>query len=536
MSFMLIKIVSGYHPAQEMSKNFDDRGGVIGRSEECDWVLFDMTRIVSKQHAAIVYHAGQFFLEDISTNGVMIAPEFTVLGRGNRKALAINDSFRIGDFVFHVESMTLGASDLFAELPEQNESDLLSILSNSPAVERDTENNIKPLHITSFDEAPITTAEPLNLSALDFDPKPLVVEPLNMNRGTAPVVNALPDDWELSGVFNLGQLADVPLHKAPESTLSQPHQVLDSLSDWDLPVVTQAAVVAAAVSPQVEKNQSLNEGEATRPETASPAPIDPMVSLQQDILAPTPTPTSNLATAAASIPAPVSEPAPAPSQVASPAPLSPQPQPQPMPLAAPADDAAETSLYLNLGLPPELSVRLAEGQLEQDVATIIQATTAGLMKLLQARSQFKHESRLAMTQVQSRSNNPLKFCIEASDALELMLVKKKAGYLTPQRAYEEAIHDLQLHQTAFISGLQAAMSGILKELAPEQIEQEVKSSMLGKVEMVAHAQAWRVYKEKQHKLSQAVIHNFSEVMGKYFSDAYTRFIAENSTSTEKPDV
>jgi predicted component of type VI protein secretion system len=54
MSFILIKIVSGYHPAQEMTKTFDDRGGVIGRSEECDWVLFDMTRIVSKQHASIV--------------------------------------------------------------------------------------------------------------------------------------------------------------------------------------------------------------------------------------------------------------------------------------------------------------------------------------------------------------------------------------------------------------------------------------------------------------------------------------------------
>jgi len=489
MPFILIKIVSGSHPAQEMSKSFDDRGGFIGRSEECDWILFDMTRIVSKQHASIIYAGGQFFLEDISTNGVFIAPSFSVLGRGNRKVLATNDSFRIGDFVFHVESMTLGTDQFRVASPEQSDSDLLSILNNSPANECDTANNIQPLHITSFDIAPATSSGPINQSARELNPVQSSVDQLDINRGQAPVVNALPDDWELSGFFNARKLSDLPVRTEPEIVLAQPLEDMNTLSEWDLPVAPQAP---AALSPQFEKSKLSTVDESPILEAPPSIRTEPLVSAQQE-------------------------------------------KPS-LHQAVSAQVTTETSLYLNLGLPPELSVRLSEGQLEQDVANIIQATTAGLMKLLQARAQFKHESRLAMTQVQPKSNNPLKFCIEPSDALELMLVKRKSGYLTPLSAYEEAIHDLQLHQTAFISGLQAAMSGILDELAPEKIEQEVKSSMLGKVEMVAHAQAWRLYKEKQNRLNQAVTHNFSEVMGKFFSDAYARFIAENSASTEKPDV
>lgn len=51
---------------------FYPAGGVVGRAAECDWVIPDQTRFISGRHAIVSYEAGQYFLTDISTNGVYV--------------------------------------------------------------------------------------------------------------------------------------------------------------------------------------------------------------------------------------------------------------------------------------------------------------------------------------------------------------------------------------------------------------------------------------------------------------------------------
>lgn len=60
-------------PAAPVSKIFTSDGGVIGRSERCDWRLEDETRHLSNEHAQVTSHNGVFFLTDISTNGTRVA-------------------------------------------------------------------------------------------------------------------------------------------------------------------------------------------------------------------------------------------------------------------------------------------------------------------------------------------------------------------------------------------------------------------------------------------------------------------------------
>jgi type VI secretion system protein len=47
-------------------------GGTLGRSADNDWVLPDPMRYVSAHHGRVQYRDGQFFLEDLSTNGIFL--------------------------------------------------------------------------------------------------------------------------------------------------------------------------------------------------------------------------------------------------------------------------------------------------------------------------------------------------------------------------------------------------------------------------------------------------------------------------------
>lgn len=478
MPFISIKIAAGYHPEQEMTKTFEESGGIIGRSDECDWILHDLTRVVSKQHAKIIFYEDCFWIEDTSTNGLFLSDQVTPLGKGKRTKLLSGDSFKIGDFVFSVDSVTLDVDDLIFALPHDGESDLLSILNNtSKPLEPYIDN--KSLDIIAVEKS----------EHLINDDKEQPKDVLSSGSQQA-ASSALPDDWELSGIFNAVNLMSEPKDTEQKELTDNKTESTSMLTDWDFPAISDPPAKKQE-SDKFVVSESQNLSDDRRVGGSSNADVTPV------------TPSGNKST-----------------------PVQLSTSVESVETKKPASVEYQ-ELYHFLGLPPEFIGRITSEQLNEEVAKILMTTTSGLMMLLQARNQFKQESRLSLTQVQARSNNPLKFCIEVTDALEMMLVKKKAGYLETVQAYQEAIDDIRLHQTAFVKGLQAAMLGLLEELSPEKFEKELKLSVLSKVDVVAHAQYWRLYKERQQELLQAVVHNFSDVMSKYFSDAYSKFVDEN---------
>lgn len=78
------------------SYTFLGRGGSIGRSKECDWLLQDGKKHISNTHVAIDYTSGRFCLTDESTNGTSI--NGVPLGKGKRVRLQDGDKIRIGDY------------------------------------------------------------------------------------------------------------------------------------------------------------------------------------------------------------------------------------------------------------------------------------------------------------------------------------------------------------------------------------------------------------------------------------------------------
>jgi type VI secretion system FHA domain protein len=70
----------------------------IGRSPSNDWVLPDPQRYVSARHARIAWRNGQYFVEDLSTNGVYVNEDERPLGKDVARQLCTGDVLRVGEY------------------------------------------------------------------------------------------------------------------------------------------------------------------------------------------------------------------------------------------------------------------------------------------------------------------------------------------------------------------------------------------------------------------------------------------------------
>ncbi len=117
MSQTLILAVAGHQAAQfgsRSSRKFEAAGGSIGRSEDCDWVL--SASGVSRVHAMIRFLNGMYFIEDRSTNGMLLndAP----LVKGDPSALKDGDRLLIDTFEVEVRLQDAGAASAMPDLLE----------------------------------------------------------------------------------------------------------------------------------------------------------------------------------------------------------------------------------------------------------------------------------------------------------------------------------------------------------------------------------------------------------------------------------
>jgi len=73
-------------------------GATIGRAPSNDWVLPDPQRYVSARHARIAWRNGQYFVEDLSTNGVYVNEDEQPLGKDVARQLCSGDVLRVGEY------------------------------------------------------------------------------------------------------------------------------------------------------------------------------------------------------------------------------------------------------------------------------------------------------------------------------------------------------------------------------------------------------------------------------------------------------
>jgi FHA domain-containing protein len=209
---------------------------------------------------------------------------------------------------------------------------------------------------------------------------------------------------------------------------------------------------------------------------------------------------------------------------------------KPVAPAAPADPLLETQRFTREDIAQEATVRafldgagiadldLPAGLTPQTMfmlGQVLRETVQAMLDLLLARAMLKRELRADVTMIVAKENNPLKFSPNVEAALAHLLNPQR-GYMQPLEAIRDAGNDLRSHQFAFMSGMRAALEGILHRFNPEQLEQRLKQKTVldSVLPMNRKAKMWDQFSDLYGDMAKEAEEDFHALFGREFVRAY----------------
>lgn len=157
-------------------------------------------------------------------------------------------------------------------------------------------------------------------------------------------------------------------------------------------------------------------------------------------------------------------------------------------------------------------------ELARELGQSLRVASEELKALLGARAatkQFvKSGSRTMMGQ---SNNNPLKFMPDALQAMEVMFLSPRPGYLDGTATLVESFADIKRHQTAVYSAIQPALAKLLEDLSPEAIEKRAGGGMLGGGK---RAKCWDTFVERWDAKTHPYENGMLDVFLTYFAESY----------------
>ncbi len=453
----------------------------VGRGPANDLVLPDPERTLSKNHFVIEDHNGNVVIVDLSTNGTFLNYSKIPLGR-TPTPLNNGDVLTAGGYEMVLE---IGA-DLpsFEEMipppaqqagvspgQSQNAPDPLSLLDDA-APGGDFLDDL--LGGDAKGPGQIATPDPMDelLPPLDDD-DPFFAKPKDVHQdmgASDPMHNPSPTDAfaapKAEGGANL-----IP-------------------DDWDDDLLSPAGGSAS---------DPFAAPEPTKPEPAPPPPVKPIPGGQAGGQ-------------------PSSTPIPKP-----PAPEAKSPEVQP---AVPATGSTENQLAARALLEAlEIDdLRIDDTDLPATMGRmgrVMRVMITGLREILMTRTSIKSEFRIEQTMINAGGNNPLKFSISPEQAIEALVKPRVKGYLAAEEATEQALNDIKAHEVAMVTGMEAALKGVLARLDPEVLAQKIEGSgKLGSLLKGKKAQYWEVYEKMYADISDQAENDFHDLFSREFARAY----------------
>lgn len=466
---------SGRIPGRADLIRMRGRSLTLGRAPENDVVLPDPDQLISKRHCVLEDHGGRIVVLDLSTNGTFLNYGKVPLGR-TPTPLNDGDVLAVGPY-----ELVVGISDV--DVPDPLDLPPLGALHDP----------LPPLGGPG-------RAPPPARPVLDGDPLGDDVDFLDALLGDAPPSGPsqvrrpdLADDGllpPLGGVDDLLAPSPAPTHRGasvadhsdPMTDSFRPARSTDVIpDDWGLDDLLPGT------APPSDRRDP--------PPPAHPAPE----ARGRDPFAEPPT--------------------------APPAPTAPRGErpalqaPMPPPDAAP--DVAARAFLAALGAG---DVPVSDEEL---VATMTRLGAAmgvmvrGLREVLMTRSAIKSEFRIQQTMISAGGNNPLKFSVSPEQAVEALVRPRSRGYLDAPTAAAQALDDIKAHEMAMMSGLEAALKGILHKLSPQVLEGRIEvGGGLGSLLKGRKARYWEVYEKMYTEIAGQASDDFHELFSREFARAY----------------
>ncbi|MEM6537541.1 MAG: type VI secretion system-associated FHA domain protein TagH [Pseudomonadota bacterium] len=438
----------------------------LGRGVECDWVLEDPTRYVSKLHCEFFNRGDDIFISDQSTNGVFLNNAPTRLPLSEAVPINDGDQLTFGEYILKVrrEQDFGGAPE-----PRFNESTLSSELGNQPTTdfpgigagitERAAPNAIDDI-IGGIGHAPIP-ADTFNQPDHSYEGRGEISRPIDAPRvadHALPSSNqfAIPEDW---GAFGDELAARAVEEPSPLPPVTGPDDLIPP--DFAL------------------------DGEPSAP--APPSIVEPDVD---DATATVPTP--------ATIPS------------------------DQLPQTSTGGDSFEAFLA-GAGLDRAAFEGQDPNQIMEAAGRAYRQAVLNYADILRDRSFLKNEFRLERTMLEQHDNNPLKFSDPQFAAVRL-LKPPEPGFLDGAAAIRAAGEDIKKHQFAVLAGLRVAVEALLKRLEPAGILRAVENAKSGRglIGGGRHRQAWDKFEELHRFCEGEASSTSGGFVNQAFRDGYER--------------
>ncbi|MEM9048521.1 MAG: type VI secretion system-associated FHA domain protein TagH [Pseudomonadota bacterium] len=539
---------SGAVPGGTDSVTMQGEALTIGRAPGNDLVLPDPERVVSSRHCVLEARGGDYLLIDISTNGTFVNYASEAVGP-TPTPINNGDVIGVGRYELRVEivGQSVAQADPFSNLPPPAEAPPLvgqrpppggvfgdpGALTSSPgAIGTDFIDELLGGEAPGVGRRAETRADPrpedLLPPDLTDDPfAPAAEEPVpgeslaNHNPSTQdhfapPPVrrDLIPDDWDLGPNPELGSASDAPFLQPPAAGAPSP---------WPNPqpdgVEARPWDVSRPVGPEPDPRRVQNSGPPQAPPhslrpgqpapQAPPVPSPPAPAAQQ-------APVASVASVAETAPVAETDPA---STISPAAPTS--SSAGSVSSAAPADRAAAARAFLReAGVAQDT---LGDDELEEVMARLgetFRILIGGLREVLIARAAIKNEFRLTQTVISVDGNNPLKFSVSTEHAMESMVKPATPGYQSAPVAAREAIDDIKAHEVAMMTGMQAAIDGLLKRFDPEKLSGRIESSALTSLLSNRKARLWDHFELLYGDIAREAEDDFQTLFGREFARAY----------------
>ncbi len=449
---------------------FDEQGGKIGRAPECEWVL--PNPYISRHHATVRFIAGSFYIESVGENGISVNAASPVLGPMERQVLKSGDKIFLDEYEIGVVVVGAQMQPRYDAAPQMG----------NLGMPMDGGDLDSLLGAPRGSNSPIMGSDPFEADELD---------PLKQLPGGRPARPAVDPNQNMQWTHTSG-LSD---HFTP------PSQVAPAVAsggnaipaDWDK---TRWNLPASTPQP-----------------AAQPPPAPRVPQPRAAVAAPQPAPLRQALPPAAAPPAaapawPIAAPAAPAAQAASPA-------------AAPSASGGNfdvDSFLRGAGIDPG-SVPPETAQL---LGQILRLVVQGTIDVLRARAEIKNEFRLQVTRLKGSENNPLKFSVNADDAMASLLSRRNPAYLQPLEAFQDAFDDIRNHQLAMLAGMRAGFNGVLDSLdaatLQEQFDKQIKRG--GLLSIASKSRYWDLFEEYCRELGTDRESTFCRLFGEEFGTAY----------------
>lgn len=451
----------------------------VGRGNSNDLVLPDPDQLLSRTHCVIEDHNGNIVVVDLSSNGTFLNYSKIPLGR-TPTPLNNGDVLSIGNY-----EMVVDIRDELAEAGDM----IAAPAAQAQVSHGNADNAPDPMDLlddvgpgSDFLDDLLGGSKPTGPSQMNpVDPIDDLLPP--MGEEEDPFFQKSSDGREGDG-------ASLPSHNP-------------SAQDAFSPQVAQAA---AAIPDDWEDDFLSGIGEVSTPAPA-PTPVatkDPFIEPSDQVaVAPPPQPV-----APPVVTRPTAEP------------VAPNQSP-PTPSGS-NDQRAAIEAFLS-GLGAEGLEIKSEDHLSTmaRMGRVMRTLVTGLREILMTRASIKSEFRIEQTMISAGGNNPLKFSITPEQAVEAMVLPATRGYLSPETAAEQALNDIKAHEVAMMTGMEAALKGVLTRLDPKVLETQIQD--LGGISGLLKgkkARYWDVYERLYSEISDQAENDFHELFSREFSRAY----------------